>query len=286
MLGVQTALLPVATWEEGLALCRQLAREGALRACEVHLAGDEYAAATPPTPEAARRVRDELGPGVADLGVHLPFAPLPADGATPDALRRGLDFAAECGAARAVLHLRGVPRDEQAWAGACAPLTARARERGIDLLLENADDLRDFGAVARVAALAGAGTCLDVGHLYERVYPPRGLGRKGLVANDRWSPRPFAIRTALPGGAGAGGWVGLAREAASAAGAPACVHLHDHDGRRAHARPRRGRLRWERLADLRAAWATVPVILEADFRAAGADDVRADLAFLGEALGS
>lgn len=297
LLGLQTALLPAADWRAGLELFLDLARESSLRACELHLAADHYAAALPGGEADAAAVRVRIRPAVAALGLHLPFAPLPAGGGLPAALAEGVAFAARVGADYAVLHLRAgggggadsgdggsaAPADGiEAWAARTAPLAQRASALGVRLLVENADDERDPGAVARVAAAVGAGVCLDVGHLYERLYPERGLVRKLLVANDRWSPRPFAWTLGLPAAGGPAAW---GRVAARLGEAAACVHLHDHDGRTAHRPLGRGRLDWSPLRRLRERWAGRPVILEADLRAAGEAGARAAARRLREMMG-
>lgn len=300
LLGLQTALLPAADWRAGLELFLDLARESALRACELHLATDHYAAALPGGEADAAAVRVRIRPAVAALGLHLPFAPLPAGGREPAALAEGLAFASRVGADYAVLHLRdggggGGGSDSgddgsaapsggvEAWAARVAPLARRARALGVRLLVENADDERDPSVVARVAAAADAGVCLDVGHLYERLYPERGLVRKLLVANDRWSPRPFAWTPGLPAAGGPAAWE---RVAARLGETVACVHLHDHDGRVAHRPLGRGRLDWSPLRRLRERWAGRPVILEADLREAGEEGARAAVRRLREMMGS
>lgn len=297
--GLQTALLPAADWRAGLELFLDLARESSLRACELHLATDHYAAALPGGEADAAAVRVRIRPAVAALGLHLPFTPLPAGGGEPAALAEGLAFAARIGADYAVLHLRdggggGGGSDSgdggsaalsggvEAWAARVAPLARRACALGVRLLLENADDERDPGAVARVAAAAGAGVCLDVGHLYERRYPARGLVRKLLVANDRWSPRPFAWTFGLPAAGGPAAWE---RAAARLGETVACVHVHDHDGRTAHRPLGSGRLDWSPLRRLRERWAGRPVILEADLREAGEESARAAARRLREMMG-
>lgn len=289
LLGLQTALLPAAGWRAGLELFLDLARESSLRACELHLATDHYAAALPGGEADAAAVRVRIRPAVAALGLHLPFAPLPAGGGEPAALAEGLAFASRVRADYAVLHLRdgggegdAAPVGAEAWAARVAPLARRASALGVRLLVENADDERDPGAVGRVAAAAGAGVCLDVGHLYERLYPERGLVRKLLVANDRWSPRPFAWTLGLPAAGGPAAW---GRVAARLGEAAACVHLHDHDGRTAHRPLGRGRLDWSPLRRLRERWAGRPVILEADLRAAGEAGARAAARRLREVMG-
>ncbi len=278
MIGIQTALLPATDWRTGLDLFLGLVPEFGLRACEVHLAVGEYAAALPVTSgETARAVRDRVRPAVTTLGVHLPFSALPASGCVPEALKSGLDFAADVHADYTVLHLRGPARPTEAWGRACAPLAARALERGLALLVENADDVRGVADILHVTRLAAAGLCLDVGHLYERVYPARGLRRKLLIANDRWSPAPFAARRDLPARAGPDGWPWAVARAGETL---ACVHLHDHDGRVAHLPLGSGRLDWRPLAALRERLAGLPVILAADYRRETPERVRTDLALL------
>lgn len=277
MIGLQTALLPAADWRDGLDLFAALAREFDLRACELHLDVDHYAAACPASDAAADEIATRLRPGVARLGVHLPFARLA--GGIPAPLAGGLAFAARVGADAAILHLRGDPRAAEDWAVLVAPLAAQARALGVPLCLENADDARGIALVRAVAAAVDARICLDVGHLYERLYPPRGLRRKLLVANDRFSPRPFACPARLP--AGARGWAGALSDAG---GRLAWAHLHDHDGRRAHRSLGAGRIDWRSLAARRGLLPSVPLILETDHREGDRDTVRADLRRLKELL--
>jgi hypothetical protein len=281
VIGLQTALLPAADWRAGLALFEALAREAGLVACEVHLAADHYAAACPATDAVADELRARLRPAVARLGVHLPFA---AAGAGPgDALAAGVAFAARAGADVAVLHLRGAPAAAAGWAARIAPLAARARDLGVALCVENADEVRDPRLAGAIAAASGAGLCLDLGHLHERVYPERGARRKLLVANDRFNPWPFACPARLPAAACGGGW---ARALAELAGQVAWIHIHDHDGRAAHRPLGAGRIRWAPPGAMCRLPAVAPVILEADHRGSGPDAVRADIRRLKELLGT
>ncbi len=277
MIGLQTALLPAADWRGGLDLFEALARGFGLDACELHLATDHYAAACPASDEAGDEIATRLRPAVARLGVHLPFVPLA--GGLPEPLAAGLAFAARAGADAAILHLRGGPRAIADWTALVAPLAARAGALGVRLCLENADDARDPALVRGIAAAVHADVCIDVGHLHERLYPARGLGRKLLVANDRFSPRPFACSARLP--AGAGGW---GRALGDAGERLAWVHLHDHDGRRAHRPLGSGRIDWTPLARLREVIRAVPVVLETDHRDSDPAAVRADLGRLKELL--
>ncbi|MHB8077714.1 MAG: TIM barrel protein [Candidatus Krumholzibacteriia bacterium] len=277
MIGLQTALLPAADWRDGLARFETLAREFDLRACELHLATDHYAAACPTSDAAADEIAARLRPAVARLGVHLPFARFA--GTLPGPLAAGLGFAARAGADAAIVHLRGGAETAADWIAVVAPLAALARTLGVPLCLENADDARDPALVRAVAAAVDAQVCLDVGHLHERIYPARGLRRKLLVANDRYSPRPFACAARLP--AGARGW---ARALDGVGGRPAWVHLHDHDGRVAHRPLGAGRIDWTPLAGLHAGTPSLPLILEVDHRERDPAAVRADLRRLKELL--
>ncbi len=277
MIGLQTALLPAADWRGGLDLFEALAREFGLEACELHLATDHYAAACPASDGVGDEIARRLRPAVARLGVHLPFAQL--GGGIPEPLITGLAFAARVGAEAAILHLRGGSQTVVGWTDLVAPLAARARELGVSLCLENADDARDIALMRAVAAAADARICLDIGHLHERLYPARGLRRKLLVANDRFSPRPFACPARLP--AGARGWASALDEVGERL---AWVHLHDHDGRRAHRPLGTGRIDWTPLARLHEASLAVPAILETDHRDRDPAAVRADLRRLKELL--
>ncbi len=122
--------------------------------------------------------------------------------------------------------------------------------------------------------------CLDVGHLHERLYPARGLRRKLLVANDRFSPRPFACPARLPAGArGLGARAGRGRRTARV-GAPARS--------RRPPRPPAARRGPDRL-DAARRQARNPVvacrsILETDHRDRDPESVRADLRRLKELL--
>ena len=277
MIGLQTALLPAADWRGGLDRFEALAREFDLGACELHLATDHYAAACPAGDEVGDEIATRLRPAVARLGVHLPFARLA--GGIPEPLVAGLAFAARVGADAAILHLRGEPHPVAGWTALVAPLAVRARALGVPLCLENADDAREIALVRAVAAAVDARVCLDVGHLHERLYPARGLRRKLLVANDRFSPRPFACPARLP--AGARGWARALDEVGERL---AWVHLHDHDGRRAHRPLGAGRIDWAPLAGRHEALLSVPVILETDHRDRDPESVRADLRRLKELL--
>jgi sugar phosphate isomerase/epimerase len=277
VIGLQTALLPAADWRGGLNLFAALAREFDLRACELHLDADHHAAACPASDAAGDEIAARLRPAVARLGVHLPFARLA--GGIPAPLADGLAFAARVGADAAILHLRGDPHAAADWAVLVAPLAARARALGVPLCLENADDAREVALVREVAAAVDARICLDVGHLHERLYPPRGLRRKLLVANDRFSPWPFACPARLP--AGARGWAGALSDVGERL---AWAHLHDHDGRSAHRPLGAGRIDWRPLAGWRGPSLSVPMILETDHRDDDPEAVRADLRRLKELL--
>ncbi len=312
LIGLSLGLLEPAPLERALETFARLRRDHDLAACEVDLEASLHEAACWPWDvEAAALVRDLRG-RVRCLGVHLPYLDLAPLSANPRAraaaeavFAESLAFAADVGADYAVFHARGAPaappagvageaeasgttaagaagRAGRVWGPLLARLGRLASDRGLALCLENADDLRDLDEVAAVLAAAGdpVRLCLDLGHLHERRYPDGRLERGLLLLHDRHWPAPFRLRRGLPW-AGAASWP---RAVEPLLPRLACLHLHDHDGRRAHRPLGSGRIDLGPLRTLlregRRELAGVPVILEADYREAGLEAARRDLARL------
>jgi hypothetical protein len=235
-----------------------------------------------------------LRPAVRRLGVHLPFAELNAVSpnlrvaeASLQVFRDSIRFASRVGADYAVVHLRGgaVPRPTTPtgvprWRPLLQALGAEASQKGLVLCVENADDLRLPHDLQQVLDDPGSAVrlCLDIGHLYERAYPP-SLWRRGLlVMNDRFLPSPFFFKSGLPVGRSGDwtDWVVRFREKLT------CLHIHNHDGEHAHRPLTQGKLALRPLETLAGQLNDVPCIVEADYVGMPRRIVRSDLTLLEE----
>ena len=287
-IGLNLGMLADEPWRPVLDRFLRLREEAGLEAVELHLEGALYRAAFGISDEAgARAVVEEVRPRVAALGVHLPFYginPLSPDPrAGREVLERSIDWAGRVRAGYVAFHARGGRvGDPDAWIPLVSSLAARAREAGVAFGLENADDLSRMDAVSRVLE-AGRGMvrcCLDLGHLFERAYPAFLPSKALLRINDLVSPFPFLARRGLPLGIHRS-WEEALR---SVAANVACLHLHNHDGRRAHRPLSRGKINLRGLKAFREDLKEVPFILEADYRGEAAGEVRRDIDFLREIL--
>ncbi len=287
-IGIGLGMLVDEPWRPALDRFLRLREEAGLEAVELHLEGALYRAAFGSSGEAEERaIAEEVRPRVAALGVHLPFcgihplSPDPRDGR--GVLERSIAWAGRIRADYVAFHARGGRAgDPHAWIPLVSSLAARAREAGVAFGLENADDLSPMDAMGKVLE-SGRGAvrcCLDLGHLFERAYPASRLARAALRVNDLLSPFPFLVRRGLPLGIHRT-WEEALR---SVAADIACLHLHNHDGRRAHRPLSRGKIGLRGLKAFREDLKEIPLILEADYRAEGAGEVRSDIDFLREIL--
>jgi sugar phosphate isomerase/epimerase len=204
-----------------------------------------------------------------------------------EVLEKSMSFAAKTQADYVVFHARGrlASLPDRAvylakWRVVVERLAAAAGRLGLTFCLENADDLTDLAEIEGViCGLPGnVGLCLDIGHLYERSYEGKGILKKALIINDRLSPRPFLWKAGLPVSPKSD-WAEMCECLLSRI---TCLHLHNHDGRRAHTSLRSGKIDLRPLREIKMALKDIPVIVEVDYRAADFQFVLSELKYLYE----
>ena len=271
-----------------------LQKEFPLTACEVHLESSLYSSALRIDNQKDLQQMAVLRQQVKILGIHLPFMDFNPISPSPQQrdearsrLHRSIRLAARVKADYIVFHGRGdhpgiTPdefyRKKALWQPVIDELAELSRQAGPVFCLENADDIRDPDEVMRLIhdSPHPVGFCLDVGHLFERVYPAAKWRRRAMFYNDHFSPVPFLWPANLPI-AKYGNWPALVRSAKSQL---SCIHLHNHNGRMAHQLLSNGHIDLQPLADLRSLLKEIPLVIESDYREKNIAAVKADLSFL------
>jgi len=291
-LGIQLGMLSGTGIEEALDVFERLRAFAGLTACEIHLEASLYNAFWP-WEDKALPVGLKLRSTLPVLGVHLPFIDLYPVSPNPRVaryslavLKESLSYAAGIHADYVVMHARsGVTvgtGTAAVWKRTVEELAQMAAESGAKFCLENADDL----PLAELRSIADESdniyACLDVGHLFERIYPTSFPWRQALILNDRFSPLPFNLTYGLPVGK-PGHWEESALPLLKRIGV---IHLHNHDGRKAHLPLRRGKVDLGRLRFLSAAAGDTPLIVEADYRSTGYAAIENDFVYLKEIIRS
>ena len=296
MIGLSLAMLPADNFAAAVDLFNDLQQSFGLSACEVSTEPSSPTALAPGK-DGALAVASELRKAVSSLGVHLPYEGLnPVSrhpriaAASREVLLETIDAAASIRAGYVVFHVRGTTSFVQeeagltAWSPVVRELAEHARKQGLRFLVENADDLRRVPDLLALAEVADTDICLDIGHLYERLYETDEWGvlrRVTARVQDIASPWPFILTAKLPA-AEAGGLTGALSTLDKKTG---CIHLHNHDGRLAHQPLSNGHIPWRGfLAKNSERLRTVPIILEADYRAHGHTSLERDLKELTELL--
>lgn len=286
--GLQLGTFRRGSCEETITAFLALQDEYRLESCEVHLEASLYEAACWPWDTNARSsIKDRLRPSVSKLGVHLPFFELNPISSNPrvadmsmDLMKESIAFADRVGADYVVFHARGSILPSRAawelWARAIDDLAGRAEGLGLQFYLENADDLRNLETMFRIMrTIPQVKACLDIGHLYERIYPGASWMRRALMLNDILSPSPFIIKRGLPA---AKDWTDIL---ATFGDSIRCLHIHNHNGKTAHQPLRKGKIDLRPLRGLSSRLEGIPLIIEADYRNEPIQTVRDDLLWLG-----
>jgi endonuclease IV len=266
-----------------------LQSEHTLQSAEVHLERSLYQAACWPWEEhLAFKIRTYLRPEVSKLGVHLPFIDLNPIAAnrqiacsSRQILEESIRFAAMGESDYVVFHARGGRQTSNEelylWSQVVGNLAEVAEENGVLFCLENADDLREPDKICRIIHdYPRVKLCLDIGHLYERIYPSSPLLHKILILNDHFAPVPFLLKSGLPA---ANGWPFIFAYLKKRV---ALLHIHNHDGKLAHQPLLKGKIDLCPLRGIASELDNIPVILEADYRNMNLETVRADLYWLGD----
>lgn len=289
MIGLSLALLPGNSLQDTIAAFLALQENFSLEAVEIHLEKTLYPSACRPWDmEDGQAIRTQVRPNVTTLGIHLPFMdlnPVSADNRIAEfssgIMRESIQFASSIAADYVVFHARGgVLSDgvmENRWREVICSLADTAKDYRIMFCLENADDLRDPATIARIGeAREHVHICLDIGHLYERVYPASPLMRKVLVYNDHFSPIPFTISRELPAGRG---WCEVFEDLRNTI---SLIHIHNHNGKTAHRPLTHGKIDLHPILGMIQKHQHIPVILEADYREAGSRALLEDLEWITE----
>ena len=296
MIGIQISMLRGNTFEEAVGIFRRLQARFGLSSCEIHLEQSLYSSAVRPSEIKDQEIVTDLRSSVARLGIHLPFMdmnPVSSNSRIAETsfriLNESLEFASVVRADYAVFHARGrvagsVSRQETLlrWQEIVARLAESASELGLVFCLENADDIRQLNEVFALQKSTGNAVrlCLDLGHLFEREYASSFLTRMAYVINDRISPFPFLLKKGLPVQEGYN-WPEMMGRILEKI---ACIHLHNHDGRMAHRRLCRGKIKFNSLRKFGSQLQEIPVILEADYSRCTMDEIEEDLMFMMELL--
>ena len=298
MIGVSLGMLCDGSFEDSVGIFRKLQSMYDLGACEIQGESSLYNSSCDIGNIGHMKLISTLRGEIGNLGIHLPFMgldPVSDDPNTRKACIRLLcdwiDFAAETGADYTVLHLRkdtNVSNDKpgeaimQDWNGFLESLAEKAYKSEIDLCLENADDMRNFDDVSHlmVNCRNPVKLCLDIGHLYERIYSGSRIIRKMLRLNDLFSPYPFSIDRNLPE-TKSGGWAHIIGKMSDSIGA---IHIHNHDGRMAHKPLSQGKIDFTPLINLAETLDEIPVVIEVDYRHLNRDTIEKDIRLLGELM--
>jgi len=297
MIGIALGLLRPQPLPETVAAFLELRAEHPLAAAELHLETQLYPAAMRLEVSGDHLQVRQLRRKVEILGVHLPFMAMDPLSPSPTArleahqrLRNCLLAAARLEADYAVCHCRSghdhntTPTGDTAklWQPLVDDLAEQAEKCGISFCLENADSLRRPAEIQSLIAAcpSAVGSCLDVGHLYERIYPPQTWRRRALYYFDRYAPRPFAIRTGLP----LEKWGEWPQVLCAMRPSPTCIHLHNHNGRSAHQLLSRGAIDLRPLGVLSDLIQNIPLIIESDYRLYDLAAVKKDIRMLEEMI--
>jgi sugar phosphate isomerase/epimerase len=298
MLGLSLVMLEAKPLEDNLRLFEELQDQFPLEACEIHSEGSLYESACHLGDHKEFSLISHLRKNIRKLGLHLPFMdlnPISQDGLVIESTERifheWMKYASDMDADYAVLHLRGglpvsskknYQNNQEVWLPFIEKLAEQAQAYKFDLCIENADDVRNFETISELAEKCTnqVKLCMDIGHLYERIYPRAPLLRKILRLNDIFSPVPFAWDRNLPVGK-SGDWQKMVESHKNKLG---CVHVHNHDGRNSHKTLYEGKIDLMPLGNLSVLLKDIPVIIESDYRLKEKDTIIKDLKFLEELM--
>jgi len=292
MIGLSLARLDGSDLQEAADCFRHFQERYPLASCEIHTERSLFPTALTLGNDRSIAVCRKLRQSVAILGLHLPFMDLNPVSGNPrvvkmslEVLEEAMDAGVDIEADFVVFHARGRhPSGDRLlemsrWREVLTDLGQRAAARNLRFCLENADNLRRPSEVRELAEAAGIDICLDIGHLFERIYddPTWTLARRAAARiQDIFSPRPFLLKSNLPA-AETGGIDGLIGTLGKRIH---CVHLHNHNGRHAHRPLSEGTVPWRRLAGHAGLTRDIPILLEADYRGRSSDCLERDLRLL------
>ncbi len=295
MFGISLAYLKNGTIEENVRLFLSLQEEFTLNACEIHMEAAQFSAAllwaATPVTESIAVIRGK----VEILGVHLPYLDLNPISAVPHiaefaikTLETAISKASDIGADYVVFHARGVRRPEHpyetdidCWAEVVTRLTQCAQDKNMVFCLENADDLRSIEDIAKILEKSPlTKVCLDIGHLFERLYIASIFGKLVAKAWDRWLPWSSLAGRGLPFyEMGSFGNIVYALK-----NKMFCIHVHNHNGRLAHQPLMLGKADLKALLGTLAAEIKGPIILEADYRNKSYETIIKDIILIKKVL--
>lgn len=287
-LGLQLGLLPARTLNESIEIFMDLQRGySSLKAAEIHLDGCQYRAScwpwdTEPSLQALR-------PSVDRMGVHLPFTDLHPLSANPhvkqlslDILQQSIDFAAGIGSDYVLFHARSNHSDHrlltkqlQQWPEIILGLAQQASRLGMTFCLENADDIRMPDMVKFILKQdpEHIQLCLDIGHLFERYDPDSKWIKYACRINDKVFGHPCWCKSGLP----AAFWKKWIDAFDFFSAHLECVHLHNHNGISAHQPLQQGHIKLQSLRSVKETLASIPVIIEVDYRQHDVAAIKKDL---------
>lgn len=288
MAGLQLGLLPARTLDESIEIFLDLQREySSLKAGEIHLDGCQYQASC--WPWDTERSFQALRSSVDKMGVHLPFTDLHPLSANPlvkqlsqDILQQSLVFAADIDSDYVVFHARSnhcdhrIPTPQlQPWPEIILKLAYEASRLGLTFCLENADDLRMPDMVQHILRQDAEHIhlCLDIGHLFERYDPASKWVKYACRINDKLLGNPMLCKSGLP----AAFWNNWIDAFDFFSGHIECVHLHNHNGIEAHQPLQQGRLNLRSIRSIKETMASIPVIIEVDYRRHDVASIKKDL---------
>lgn len=294
MFGLALGLIEAKPLKDNIRRFSELQGLFPLEACEIHGEASLYESACQIGNREDLLLISRLRQNLKKLGLHLPFMDLnpisPSSQirlSTKRIFHEWLQYASNIEADYTVLHLRGSHPQlavenrqikQELWLPFIEDLAEKASAYKFDLCLENADDMRDFDEITEMVGkcLHPVKLCLDIGHLYERIYPSSPALRRIMRLNDCYSPFPFAWGKNLPAKK-SGSWPEIIKSPKTNLGS---IHIHNHNGRFAHQPLSQGKIDLEPLKNLPETVKDIPIIIEVDYRFLNRDLIVKDLNYL------
>lgn len=297
MIGISLAYLPGKNIQEVYRVFLKLQEEFSLEACELHMECSQFDSAFYHADDSITEVISELRNKVRIMGMHLPYLDLNPLSNNPlieqfatNVFKQAINNAAGMGADYVVFHARGneeINGDRQAelrrWAEKAGELSDIANANSISFCFENADRVRlrcDMEVI--IGKVPQVDICLDTGHLFERVRLENTWERLAGRVFDRFLPMASMFGKGMPFYEKPD-WLSFV---ANYSGRIHCIHLHNHNGKTAHCPVTVGKINLAGMLRNICSLTSAPVIVEADYRNKGIEQIRKDLTFLKKVRGS
>lgn len=295
MLGISLAYLPGKNIQEVCDTFFSLQADFALEACELHMESNQFPSAFYQVDDQLLKAISKIRSRVKIMGIHLPYLDLNPISNNPhiaqfatNTYKQAIHSAASLQADYVVFHARSsqvVLGDRQIelqqWQKIVSELGEYAHLIGIAFCFENADDIRLMDEVEKVICEnRQVNLCLDIGHLFERIKLENPWEWLSGKISDRYLPLSASFKKGLPFYE-IPIWSDFLIKYSDRI---KCVHLHNHNGRIAHDPVTGGKINMDKMLHSFKQLASVPVIIEADYRRIGIERLRNDLAFIREVM--